>query len=58
MEEPSEDDFQDRVIIVEERFLKMFSPLESYIMRVQGLLVWENYQHSAAMFALIHILFW
>ena len=58
MDEGSDEDPQERVIKAEERFMTILSPFESYIMSLQGLLVWEKPEQSAALLLGVNVLFW
>ena len=42
----------------EEYLREWLNPLESKIMTLQTILVWENPQHSAMLFLAVNILFW
>ena len=58
MDEDSDEDPQEKVIITEERFMKLLSPFETYIMSLQSLLVWEKPEQSAALLLGVNVLFW
>ena len=47
-----------QIKMTEEKLQKLLNPIESQIMSVQSLLVWENPRSSAAMFLTVNGLFW
>ena len=49
---------QMEILDTERRLQEVISPVESYIMMTQSILVWENPQYTSVMFVCANILFW